>query len=112
MSQVSHNLSMTNQDHKPQTETLPAREVHWHDQNISPPCTSRIPAPCSVTYPAELSLSTPTVTSAMTPSRTGWRMSSDTWLPTAPARATLTKPPGNTGSVSSDLQFSRQTVTE
>src|SRR5713226_9184527 len=34
----------------------------------------------------------------MTPSDTGWRMSSDTWLPTAPARVTLTEPPVNTGS--------------
>src|SRR5712692_10555301 len=32
----------------------------------------------------------------MTPSDTGWRMNSDTWLPTAPARVTLTKPPVNT----------------
>src|SRR5437879_5332399 len=34
----------------------------------------------------------------MTPSDTGWPMNSDTWLPTAPARVTLTKPPGNTES--------------
>src|SRR6266849_8029356 len=34
----------------------------------------------------------------MTPSDTGWRMNSDTWLPTAPARVTLTEPPVNTAS--------------
>src|ERR1700694_3158039 len=34
----------------------------------------------------------------MTPSDTGLRMNSDTWLPTAPARVTLTKPPVNTES--------------
>src|ERR1700730_16799824 len=34
----------------------------------------------------------------MTPSDTGWRMNSDTWLPTAPARVTLTKPPVTTES--------------
>src|SRR6266478_2373911 len=34
----------------------------------------------------------------MTPSDTGWRMNSDTWPPTASARVTLTKPPGNTES--------------
>src|SRR5713226_9405441 len=34
----------------------------------------------------------------MIPSDTGWRMNSDTWLPTASARVTLTKPPVNTGS--------------
>src|SRR6266853_1748374 len=61
-------------------------------------CQPDIPVPCSRTCPAEACSPTATDMSPMTPSDTGWRMNSDTWLPTAPPRVTQTKPPVNTES--------------
>src|SRR5580704_10113542 len=67
-------------------------------EHFASTCQPDTPAPCSPTCPAEAYLSTATGMGAMTPSDTGWRMNSDTCLPTAPARTTPTRQPANTES--------------